>query len=277
MTWAGGDNHAGTWEDTVDIGDVDLALEPTAVGMAAARAIETAGENRLVCDPYAAALVVGEPQVDELAQCMSGLADQVPQMAAAHRQMVDYQVARTHFFDRHLDAATASGIRQVVMLASGLDTRAYRLAWPDGTTVFEVERREVLEYKETELAIYGVGSAADRRAVPATLDDNWPRALWRAGFNHNEPTVWLAEGPLPLPPGSFADLFNDIDGLSESGSRLAIEGDARWDPATWLAAHGWQTACTPGRDYLQQLGRAPVDGGDELFALDGVLVTAEKF
>ena len=138
--------------------------------------------------------------------------------------MRGYQAVRTHFFDAHFAGAVAAGIRQVVILASGLDSRAYRLDWPAGTTVYEIDQPKVLEYKSATLAAHGATPSADRHEVAIDLRQDWPAALIAAGFDPKAPTAWLAEGLLMYLPAEAQDrLFTQITELSAPGSRVAAE------------------------------------------------------
>ena len=134
---------------------------------------------------------------------------------------------RTHFFDAYFAQATQAadaGIRQVVILAAGLDSRAYRLVWPDGTVVYEIDLPKVLEYKAQTLAQHGAEPTTDRRAVAVDLRHDWPQALRDAGFDPARPTAWLAEGLLPfLPADAQEAMFDSVDQLSGPGSRVAVE------------------------------------------------------
>jgi methyltransferase (TIGR00027 family) len=131
---------------------------------------------------------------------------------------------RTRFFDQHFLSATQSGIRQAVILAAGLDSRAYRLDWPAGTVVYEVDLPQVIDFKTTTLAGLGAEPTTERRTVAVDLRDDWPAALRAAGFDPQAPTVWSAEGLLVyLPPEAQDALFDTITALSAPGSRLACE------------------------------------------------------
>src|SRR5690625_641775 len=131
---------------------------------------------------------------------------------------------RTRFFDAFFADATGAGIRQAVILASGLDARAYRLAWPAGMTVFEIDQPQVLAFKTATLADLGAEPTADRRAVAVDLRDDWPAALIAAGFDRTRPTAWIAEGLLGyLPPEAQDRLLDNVAALSADGSRLATE------------------------------------------------------
>jgi methyltransferase (TIGR00027 family) len=131
---------------------------------------------------------------------------------------------RTRFFDDFFTDATDDGVRQAVILASGLDTRAYRLRWPAGTVVYEIDQPQVIEFKTNTLASLGATPSADRRAIGIDLRDDWPAALRRGGFDVTQPTAWSAEGLLPyLPPEAQDRLFDNITALSAPGSRLATE------------------------------------------------------
>ena len=131
---------------------------------------------------------------------------------------------RTRFFDDFFLTATAAGIRQAVILAAGLDARAYRLAWPAGMVVYEVDQPEVIAFKSDTLARIGAEPTAERRTVGIDLRDDWSKALRNNGFDTTTPTAWIAEGLLPyLPPEAQDRLLDGITALSAPGSRLATE------------------------------------------------------
>lgn len=140
---------------------------------------------------------------------------------------VDYQAVRTHFFDAHFAASAAAGIGQVVILAAGLDSRAFRLDWPAGTVVYEIDQPKVLSYKSEILAAHAVSPRAEYRQVAIDLRDDWAGALVDAGFDRERPTAWLAEGLLPYLPSDAQDrLFDVVTHLSAPGSRIAVEAFA---------------------------------------------------
>jgi methyltransferase (TIGR00027 family) len=137
---------------------------------------------------------------------------------------------RTKFYDEFFLDATSAGIRQAVILASGLDSRAYRLAWPDGTTVYEIDQPQVIDFKSRTLAEMGAQPTAHRRTVAIDLRDDWPAALRAAGFDPDQPTAWSAEGLLGyLPPEAQDRLLDTITALSAPGSRIATESLPRRD------------------------------------------------
>src|ERR1700752_1088378 len=197
----------------------------TALGVAASRAAETAGPNPLIRDHFAQTLV------SSAGPAWARLTD--PELAwlegddhgqRIHRLSIAYQAVRTHFFDEYFEDAVGAGIRQVVILAAGLDARAYRLDWPAGTAVYEIDQPKVLEYKTGILESHGAAPAAARRPVPVDLRDDWPAALTAAGFDRTQPTAWLAEGLLPYLPSDAQDrLFEMFTALSAPGSQVAVE------------------------------------------------------
>jgi len=133
-------------------------------------------------------------------------------------------------------------VRQAVILASGLDTRAYRLRWPAGTVVYEVDQPQVIEFKTNTLAGIGAAPTAHRRAIGVDLRDDWPAALREAGFDVTQPTAWSAEGLLPyLPPEAQDRLFDHITALSAPGSRLATENIIDMSPFTDERARALRT------------------------------------
>jgi methyltransferase (TIGR00027 family) len=211
-----------------DSWDIATSVGSTAVLVAAARAAETERADRLINDPHAKLLVSGagtgiwDAMFDP---AVSGrLAEADPEVAAIYAHMGNYQAVRTHFFDAFFDTAVGTGVRQVVILASGLDSRAYRIEWPTGTDVFEIDQPKVLEYKTQKLAEHGVQPSATLHHVPVDLRFDWPAALTAAGFDTAKPTAWLAEGLLMYLPSDAQDrLFENVTALSAPGSRIAAE------------------------------------------------------
>ena len=209
-----------------DTWDLSNSVGATATGVAVGRALASRGPDALITDPFAEPLVraVG---VNFFTRIASGELD------PAHvddngdfgmQRMGAMMGVRTRFFDEFFLGAANAGIRQAVILASGLDARAYRLPWPAGTTVFEIDQARVIEFKTTTLADLGASPTADRRAVPVDLRHDWPTALRAAGLDPSKPTAWSAEGLLPfLPPDAQDRLLDNITALSPAGSRLATE------------------------------------------------------
>jgi methyltransferase (TIGR00027 family) len=142
--------------------------------------------------------------------------------ASARKQaMIDGMAVRTKYYDDYFVAATNGGVRQAVILASGLDARAYRLPWPAGTVVYELDQPQVIDFKTSTLAGIGAEPLATRRTIPIDLRQDWPAALKAAGLDLSAPIAWLAEGLLIyLPPDAQDRLFDNITALSSVGSRL---------------------------------------------------------
>ncbi|WP_459979354.1 class I SAM-dependent methyltransferase, partial [Mycobacterium avium] len=183
--------------------DLASSVGATATMVAAGRAMATKDPRGLIDDPFAEPLVraVG---VDFFTKMMDGELDlDAIENATPVRiqSMVDGMAVRTKYFDDYFVDATDAGVRQVVILASGLDSRAYRLPWPAGTVVYEIDQPRVIEFKSNTLAEVGAEPTATRRTIPIDLRGDWPAALSAAGFDPAAPTAWLAEGLLIyLPP-----------------------------------------------------------------------------
>lgn len=225
---------ARTHDDTWDLAS---SVGMTATMVAAARAIATKAEHPLINDPFAEPLVqaVG---LDLFARLASGeltladLYDDGDASSVGMRRMTDNMAVRTKFFDEFFIDATRAGITQAVILASGLDARAYRLPWPAGTTVYEIDQPQVIEFKSRTLAELGAKPTAYRRAVAIDLRDDWPAALRTAGFDPDQPTAWSAEGLLGyLPPEAQDRLLDTVTALSAPGSRFATESAPTYDAA----------------------------------------------
>ncbi|HEX7427755.1 MAG TPA: class I SAM-dependent methyltransferase [Mycobacterium sp.] len=283
-----------------DTWDLASSVGATATMVAAARAMATSIDGALISDPYAEPLVraVG---VDVFTRLVTGEltpADFDDDATTGMDRMVDNMAVRTKFFDDFFIDATAAGIRQVVILASGLDSRAYRLQWPSGTVVYEVDQPQVIEFKTQALADIGAEPSTDRRAVAIDLRFDWPLALRTAGFDPGQPTAWSAEGLLGyLPPDAQDRLLDNITALSAPGSRFATESAPnidqddldkamermqstaeRWrnhgfdldfanlvylgdrnEAATYLADHGWQVEGNTINELMTANGFTPFD------------------
>lgn len=206
-----------------DSWDLASSVGATATVVAAQRAIASRGPDPLIDDPYAEPLVraVGG---DVVRTMLDG--GDVPDGAAAldRQQLAEAMAVRTRFFDSLFIDAAAAGVRQAVVLASGLDTRAYRLPWPAGSVVYEVDQPAVIDFKTATLAGLGVEPAATHCAIAVDLRDDWQKALVDNGLDAGSPTAWIAEGLLIyLPPAAQDQLFDDITRLSAPGSCLATE------------------------------------------------------
>lgn len=283
-----------------DTWDLASSVGATATSVAATRAFAGRRPDPLIDDPYAAVLVeaVGLPHFIRVARGEVDF-DADPLFDAG---VMRAQIAvRTRFFDDFLTDAGTAGIRQAVILASGLDTRAYRLRWPAGTAVYEVDQPKVIEFKTRVLADAGAAPAAERRTVGIDLRDDWSLALREAGFDPTRQTAWIAEGLLIyLPPDAQDRLLDTITALSAPDSRLATEHmDARALTGDWAKAmtdrarrhgsdinlselfytgprtsavdhldrQGWQTSVLPTGEAYRRQGFAPPP--EQLLALVG--------
>lgn len=270
--------------------DITTSVGFTALGVAATRAMESQREDSLVDDPFAAHFVAranaGVPLPtgpDDL-----GFVGDDTQMRALWTTMTDYMAVRSRYFDDYMNRSAASGIRQVVILASGLDTRGYRLDWPDDVDLYEIDQPKVLEFKAEVLAEQGAEPRCRRRAIGIDLREDWGAELVAAGFDRTRPTAWLAEGLLPyLPEEAVLQLFDSVHYLSAPGSRISVEdidehvrdmfddqlfADAQrefgidirslWpegkrpDVVGWLCRHGWEVSAAGGQQVAAHLGRA---------------------
>ena len=192
----------------------------TALLVAGWRAIHAAGPHPLATDDFARLFVdaSGDPYLTEL------LAE--PPISENSTTFPRLYGVQTRFFDEFFLESmpvTGGGITQAVILAAGLDSRTYRLDWPAGTVVFEVDRPEVLAFKTRVLNEHGAPPAATRREVTVDLRGDWAEPLRTAGFDPHRPTAWSAEGLLPYLAGPAQDaLFTTVSALSAPGSRLAV-------------------------------------------------------
>jgi methyltransferase (TIGR00027 family) len=292
-----------------DTWDLATSVGATATMVAAGRARASRADNPIIEDQFAQPLVqaVG---VDFFTRWAAGELDpaevDIPDHPWGMQPMTDLLAVRTRLIDRFVADAVAAGVRQAVILASGLDARGYRMSWPSGMTVFEIDQPQVIEFKTTTLAALSAKPTVDLRAVPIDLRDDWPAALRQAGFDAGRPTAWIAEGLLGfLPPEAQDRLLDNITALSTDGSRLIVEifwnspesvqimhaaaqkwydrgldahiddlwyGGERHDVATYLNEHDWQTVRTPVRDLLADAGLPVPERNDD--QSDNYLCTA---
>jgi methyltransferase (TIGR00027 family) len=299
-----------------DTWDLASSVGATATMVAAARAMASKADDALIDDPFAEPLVraVG---VDFFSRLVTGELrpedlDSDTESVGVQR-MADSMAVRTKFFDEFFVAATGGGnstdatgggIRQAVILASGLDSRAYRLAWPAGTTVYEIDQPDVIEFKTRTLAGLGAEPTATRRTVAMDLRYDWPSSLIEEGFDPNQPTAWSAEGLLGyLPPDAQDRLLDTITELSAPGSRVAVESvpnispddhekaiermqqaSDKWrdhgfdldfadlvylgdrnEAAAYLGDHGWQLSGNSARELFAANGLPPLPEDDGNF------------
>jgi methyltransferase (TIGR00027 family) len=214
--------------------DLATSVGATATMVAAQRALSS--EEKLIDDPYAAPLVraVG---IDVYVRLVNGEIPVGGNTDFDPRRMAEAMATRTRFYDQFFLQAAQNGVTQAVILASGLDARAYRLPWPAGTVVYEVDMPDVIDFKTLTLGDLGAEPTAERHTVAIDLRDDWGTALQAAGFDPNAPSAWSAEGLVVyLPDEAQEALFDNISALSAPGSRLAFEfvpdtaifADPRW-------------------------------------------------
>jgi methyltransferase (TIGR00027 family) len=259
----------------------------TAIGVAAIRAAESARPDRLFEDPYAAgfAEAAGDWRPPSTVAANED--------AARRRQgLTTWITVRTRFLDDVVLDASAGGCRQVVILGAGLDSRAFRLDWPEGTRLWELDLGDVIEFKEQVIRAQGWRPRCARTTVPVDLSEDWSVPLRRAGFDADAPVAWLAEGLLAYLSVEVRDaLVSRAAGLSVPGSRMGLtlaaserlaawrkahpdgpaagRGDyvALWrsaapgDPVGWMAAQGWHATLFDVAERSAAYGR-PLGDGD---------------
>lgn len=245
-------------------------LSATAAWTASVRARESERADGLFCDPWAA-LLAGE----------TGLAWIAPRST----ESVTPIIIRTRYFDDFLQRVTREeGITQVILLAAGLDTRAFRLSWPAGTTFFELDQTAVLAYKSNVLNAAQAQPTCTRQAIGADLTQPWTEALLAGGFDPQIPAVWLLEGFLfYLPKETVTQLLDAVTSLAAPGSWLGFDiinsvmltspltrnwiemqaqSGAPWigtldDPVGFLAQRGWAASLTQAGAEDANYGRWP--------------------
>jgi methyltransferase (TIGR00027 family) len=262
----------------------------TAVGVAYLRALETKRPDRLFSDPLAGEFVKASgwtpPDGTE-----THLADTSDEVRSFWGTIAQSAIVRTRFLDDFVIDACAADVRQFVILGAGLDARAFRLNWPPGIRLFELDVDEVMRFKERVITSVGATPHVQRIVVLSDLRGDWLSDLTGAGFDASTPTAWIAEGLLIyLTEGENEALLATISGASVPGSRLALtlggrgsldvpgaandipmnddapldsyaSVNAMWkseapdDPAAWLAQHGWKADVFSARERATAYGR----------------------
>ncbi|MBV9352097.1 MAG: class I SAM-dependent methyltransferase [Mycobacterium sp.] len=274
-----------------DTWDLATSVGATATMVAAGRARASKADHPLIEDRFAEPLVraVG---IDFFTKWAAGELESadvdIPDHPWGMQRMTDVMTVRTRHIDGFIADAAAAGVRQTVILASGLDARGYRLSWAPGMTVFEIDQPRVLDFKAAALTSLGAEPTVDLRMVPVDLRHDWPAALQGAGFDPGRPTAWIAEGLVAfLPPEAQDRLLDNITALSADGSRLMVEifcnsqetlqalqaANHKWyehgldveldnlgypgersDVATYLHERGWRTARKLASELLADNG-----------------------
>ncbi|MFD8087103.1 class I SAM-dependent methyltransferase [Kitasatospora sp. NPDC059722] len=250
------------------------AVSYTAQWMAAARAQESERDDALFTDPLARDLAA--PKGFELIERYAG------------GGLLPFISIRTRYLDDAIrDILAEGGIQQVVLIAAGMDTRAYRLDWPDGTELYEVDHGPLITEKRRRLDALGAEPRTDRREVSADLTQDWLPTLEAAGFDRTRPTLWIAEAlTFFLTDEQAAGFLRLLASASAPGSRLAFDILGRallrspfskpfldtlaadgtpWifgtdEPEEFLTANGWKAVdvSEPGQPGAGQ-GRWPYD------------------
>lgn len=277
--------------------DLPEGVAETAIGAAMMRARETARLDRLFDDPYAADFVAAVSSIF----ANGPTPEDDPAIAELETAFEEVVAVRTRFFDDFVTDAAAR-CRQVVLVGAGLDTRAFRLDWPEGTQVFELDLPEVLSFKDSVLATNGAQSRCQRVTVAVDLQQHaWPAAVVDAGFDPTRPAAWVIEGVVPYLTNDAAErLLATVTGLSSPDSRLALDhaggaddealrrarsmasmseitslwqGGLTEGASTWLSHHGWLTEAVHGETLGRRYGRR---AHASEHGMHGVFVTARR-
>lgn len=222
------------------------AVGTTALLVAAIRAEETKRPDPLFQDPFADQLA-GDTGRQLLAEYRTNAGPGIPIIEV-----------RTRYYDEALAAACEDGVRQFVLLAAGMDARAFRLPWPAGSHLFELDQPELIAMKNAELA--DVPSRCVRTPIAVNLAEDFATALRTHGFDPQAKTAWLVEGLLQyLDDALVAQIFTHIDALSAAGSRLYFDVVGK----TLLAS----PVTAAARQLMQKLGAPWTFGCDDPEAL----------
>jgi methyltransferase (TIGR00027 family) len=235
-----------------DVTEIDVGF--TAKVMAAGRAIETQRSDALFIDPFAEQLAGAE-----------AIQAAIPRLEEYEKQGKPFSSVRTRFFDDFL-INYSQNIQQVVLLGAGMDTRALRMNWQSETHIYEIDKSDVLNYKESALA--GIYPNCNRHSICADLRESfWSELLLEKGYRPSDPSIWLLEGFLYyLNEAEVHNLLTTIENMSAIGSWLGadvintviLNGSDNWakywqsscdHPESFFANYGWKAlAIQPGEE-----------------------------
>jgi len=215
----------------------DVDLSATAHWIAAIRARENERQDALFHDPWAA-MLAGE-------KGMAWIKERT-------EESVIPILLRTRYFDDFLQRIVHQDkIHQIVLMAAGMDTRAFRLEWPEGTQFFELEQSQVLHYKEEILQSAGAFPACQRTTIEVDLCGSWEEKLTKTGFDPHERSGWLLEGFLfYLPERTIAELLDRVSALASQGSRVGFDIVNRITLTHPLTLHWIQMQAKSGAPWL---------------------------
>jgi len=242
--------------------DINTSVGSTALFVATARALEAQKPDPLAVDPFAEVFcrAVGGNAADVLDGKLPEHQLKTPDWG---EYFVNFQGARTRYFDDYFRRAADAGVRQVVILAAGLDSRAYRLPWPAETTIFELDRPQVLDFKREVLAEQGAKPNAERREVAIDLREDWPQLFAGIDALATPASHVAVEDGAPMAPDDYAAaVAKERAATADQRVFFQLLYNERHAPADqWFDEHGWTAVATPLADYLREVGR-PVPGPD---------------
>jgi hypothetical protein len=227
-----------------DSWDLANSVGATATMVATSRALASQGPDALLDDPFADPLVraVG---LASFVRILDGELSFEDDPWLNRKTRAEQIAVRTRFFDDFFTTATDAGVRQAVILASGLDTRAYRLRWPNRTAVFEIDQPQVIDFKTKTLANLGAGPTAERRAIGIDLRDATGRPRCERAVSTS----------LNLPPGAPKDCCPTCPPKHKTGcsttsprsARRAVSSPPNMFPTqTPTPTNGWNSSASDG-------------------------------
>lgn len=251
----------------------DRGLPLTALAVAAGRAVETSRAEPLVVDPFAGALVERAHSHVDLPTVWPPEPEAAPPLQQPLLLASIYIGLRTRFIDDFLESDQQTA--QTVILGAGLDTRAYRLPWPAGARVIEIDHANVLEFKESVMAGLAAKPTCELITVATDLSRPWRELLLAAGFDRQQPATWVLEGLLPyLDSAAQLALLEEVAALSASGSRVVIERAVPLPKTDDVEAKLRDFSLRTGLSMSDLLARADPPDPVELLESSGGFVTA---
>ncbi|MBD3194919.1 MAG: SAM-dependent methyltransferase [Candidatus Lokiarchaeota archaeon] len=177
------------------------------------RAEEAKSENLLIKDPFA--------------EKLAGTLDQYKEKHRFTLKRRDYSIVRAYHIERNLLRKWCERYNesQIVILGSGLDTRAYRLEYlkKGNHIIFELDYESVLSYKE-DIMKFEHPYCKIKYIYANIGKNNIIKMLKEESFNPKSVSFWILEGlAYYLQKDSFKKLLKRVSNLSKPNSEIFID------------------------------------------------------
>lgn len=185
-----------------------------AIQRASLRLQESHSPDPLLIDPYVGCLLPSNSLEQDMDQ-----------------QLHPYCLATKFIDDKLLQTMQSTdGLKQVVLLTDGLDTRPYRLNWPTSTLIFDICPEKVFRGAVQKLQDAGAKIRRGCMSFHVPSESSDPENILRSkGFSGTRPSIWAFQGLPVVNLESFKDILSIVSNLAMKGCLFLGELPA------WLA------------------------------------------